>query len=629
MKYQTMNMDSRKTNPVATSRDMPNTSVPEMSNGAHDILRQVFGYDHFRGRQEEIIHSAIAGRDSLVLMPTGGGKSLCYQIPALVRPGTGLVVSPLIALMQDQVNALRQLGVQAEFLNSTLSWRQQQEVTANMNSGETDLIYIAPERLSQTDTLEWLSRCRISLIAIDEAHCVSQWGHDFRPDYLSLGQLGACFPGAPRMALTATATPRTRQEILHNLQLHEACVYVSSFDRPNIHYSVSPRLDAKNQLLRFLENHRANCGIVYCLSRKKVESTARWLSQRGFNALPYHAGLPDSQRAEHQSRFMFEDNLIMVATVAFGMGIDKPDVRFVAHLDLPGSIESYYQETGRAGRDGQPSDAWMVYGLSDVVQRSQMLEQSSADEIHKRNERNKLDALLGWCEVTQCRRGSLLEYFGEKQQAPCGNCDTCLNPPQTRHGTQIAQKLLSCIYRTGQRFGALHVIDVLQGKDTEKIRQHGHQQLSTFGIGADLSQSQWRSVIRQLIVRGFLLSDAERFGALRFTATTRPLLKGDIDLMLREDRKKPITTRRTKIETTIDAEDQELWEALRSCRKQLARQYGIPPFMVFHDSVLKEIAQRKPDRREEMLDISGVGPAKLEKFGDQFLQVVRGTRGRT
>ena len=608
---------------------MLNINNPGVDSSARNILRQVFGYDHFRDRQESIINAAIAGRDSLVLMPTGGGKSLCYQIPALVRPGVGLVVSPLIALMQDQVNTLRQLGVKAAFLNSTLSWQQKQDFFARMNSGETDLIYVTPERLSRADTLEWLSRHRISLIAIDEAHCVSQWGHDFRPDYLSLGQLGASFPDVPRMALTATATPATRQEILQNLQLHEPVVYVSSFDRPNIRYSVAPKLDAKNQLIRFLENHRADCGIVYCLSRKKVESTALWLNQRGFNALPYHAGLPDSERAENQSRFQFEDDLIMVATIAFGMGIDKPDVRFVAHLDLPGSVESYYQETGRAGRDGQPSDAWMVYGLNDVVQRSQMLERSDADEIHKRNERSKLDSLLGWCEVTQCRRSSMLEYFGEELQAPCGNCDTCLDPPKTRHGTEIAQKLLSCIYRTGQRFGALHIIDVLLGKDTEKVRQHGHLHLSTFGIGDDLSQNQWRSVIRQLIVRGFLVSDAERFGALRFTGTTHPLLKGDIDLMLREDIKKQTVARKTKIKTEVGEENQELWEALRACRKQLAEQYGIPPYMVFHDNTLKEIMQQKPVRREEMLDISGIGHAKLEKFGDEFLEVVRGYPGES
>ncbi len=595
-----------------------------MDNSARSILRQVFGYDHFRDRQEEIIDAAIAGRDSLVLMPTGGGKSLCYQIPALLRPGVGLVVSPLIALMQDQVNSMRQLGVKAEFLNSTLTRQQKQDVAARMDNDETDLIYIAPERLSQPGTLEWLGRYRISLIAIDEAHCVSQWGHDFRPDYLSLGQLADCFADVPRMALTATATPRTRQEIMHNLQLREPMVYVSSFDRPNIRYHVAPKLDARNQLLGFLENHRTDCGIIYCLSRKKVESTALWLNQCGFNALPYHAGLPDSQRAENQTRFLFEDNLIMVATIAFGMGIDKPDVRFVAHLDLPGSIESYYQETGRAGRDGQLSDAWMVYGLHDVVQRSQMLESSDADEIHKRNERSKLDSLLGWCEVTQCRRLSLLEYFGERRQGPCGNCDTCLNPPKTRHGTEIAQKLLSCIYRTGQRFGAGHVIDVLRGRDTEKTRQHEHQHLSTFGIGADLSQNQWRSVIRQLIVRGFLVSDAERFGALRFTETTRSLLKGEVDLMLREDVSKQTISRKTKSKTEVSEENQELWEALRACRKQLAEQHGIPPYMVFHDSTLKEITQRKPTQREDLLNITGIGQAKLEKFGDEFLKVIRG-----
>ncbi len=603
---------------------MSNINNPGIDNNARDILRQVFGYDHFRDRQESIINAAIAGRDSLVLMPTGGGKSLCYQIPALVRPGVGLVVSPLIALMQDQVSALRQLGVKAEFLNSTLTWQQKQDVAASMNSGETDLIYIAPERLSQAGTLEWLGRCRISLIAIDEAHCVSQWGHDFRPDYLSLAQLGDCFPDVPRIALTATATPKTRREILQNLQLRDPEVYVSSFDRPNIRYSVAPKLNARNQLLRFLENHRTDCGIIYCLSRKKVESTALWLNQSGFNALPYHAGLPDSERAENQARFLFEDDLIMVATIAFGMGIDKPDVRFVAHLDLPGSIESYYQETGRAGRDGQPSDAWMVYGLSDVVQRGQMLANSDADEIHKRNERSKLDSLLGWCEVTQCRRSSLLEYFGEKQQDPCGNCDTCLDPPKTRHGTETAQKLLSCIYRTGQYFGTLHIIDVLRGRDTEKIRQRDHQRLSTFGIGADLSQNQWRSVIRQLIVRGFLVSDAERFGALRFTETTRSLLKGEVDLMLREDVSKQAAVRKKKSKVEVGEENQELWEALRACRKRLAEQYGIPPYMVLHNSALQEIMRRKPIRLEELLDISGIGHAKLEKFGDDFLKVIRG-----
>lgn len=599
------------------------TNKPDMDSRARNILQQVFGYDHFRDRQEEIVDSAVAGRDSLVLMPTGGGKSLCYQIPALVRPGIGLVVSPLIALMQDQVNALKQLGVKAAFLNSTLSSQQKREVAERLNSGETDLIYVAPERLSQQGTLEWLSQYRISLIAIDEAHCVSQWGHDFRPDYLSLGQLSTCFPGVPRMALTATATPGTRQEILQNLQLHEPDVYISSFDRPNIHYRVAPKLNAKNQLIRFLENHRKTCGIVYCLSRKKVDATALWLTQRGFNALPYHAGLPDWERSENQSRFLVEDNIIMVATIAFGMGIDKPDVRFVAHLDLPGSVESYYQETGRAGRDGQPSDAWMVYGLNDVVQRSQMLERSDADLLHKRNERSKLDSLLGWCEVTQCRRQSLLEYFGETLQNPCGNCDTCLSPPKTSNGTETAQKLLSCIYRTGQRFGTLHIIDVLLGKDTEKIRQHGHQNLSTFGIGADLSQNQWRSVIRQLIVRGFLISDAERFGALRFTNTTRPLLKGETDLMLREDTKEQTVANKTKSKFRVGHEDEALWEALRSCRKQLADEYGIPPYMVFHDSTLMEIMQQKPAHHAELLNVNGVGGAKLEKFGDAFLEVIQ------
>ena len=596
-----------------------------MTHQARTLLQQVFGYDQFRGHQEAIIESVLTGRDTLVLMPTGGGKSLCYQIPALLRPGIALIVSPLIALMHDQVNALKQLDVRAAFLNSTLTPQQQRDLAEQMRLGDIDLIYIAPERLSQAQTLTWLQHHPISLIAIDEAHCVSQWGHDFRPDYLSLGQLGTCFPNVPRMALTATATLRTRQEIVHNLQLDNPKEYVSSFDRPNIRYRVAPKVNANNQLLRFLENHRESCGIIYCLSRKKVERTAEWLNQCGYRALPYHAGLDDALRAQNQSRFLIEDSLIMVATIAFGMGIDKPDVRFVAHLDLPGSLESYYQETGRAGRDGQPSEAWMVYGLSDVVQRTQMLERSNAAPLYKRNERNKLDALLGWCESTHCRRRSLLAYFDESLHAPCGNCDLCLDPPQTREGTEIAQKLLSCIYRTGQNFGALHIIDVLRGKDTAKIRQYRHQSLSTYGIGADLSPDQWRSVIRQLIVSNYLISDAARFGALRFTDQTRPLLTGKVRFVLREDlaarTKDP--ARKPKKTAAVHPQNEPLWDALRQCRQQLAQQHGIPPYMVFHDSTLMGIAEEKPCRHSELLQISGVGQAKLEKFGDAFLEVVQ------
>ena len=597
---------------------------------AQQLLRDTYGYEAFRGTQQDVIEAALDGSDTLVLMPTGGGKSLCYQIPALVRDGLGIVVSPLIALMQDQVSALVQLGIDAAFLNSTQNPAEQQQIVERMHRGELDILYIAPERLLQPRTLSLLGQLNISLIAIDEAHCVSQWGHDFRQDYLSLHILAEHFPGVPRMALTATADPRTQEEIPQRLQLNNPQRFVSGFDRSNIRYQVQPKNDAKKQLLRFLIGHKENAGIIYCMSRKKVESTAEWLCSRGLTALPYHAGLPADTRAEHLQRFLREDAVVMVATIAFGMGIDKPDVRFVAHLDLPKSMEAYYQETGRAGRDGEPADAWMVYGLQDVVRLVQMMDSSTAPDQQKRIERSKLDSLLGWCEVTECRRRSLLAYFGEdyRGEAPnggCGNCDICLTPPQTWDGTEAAQKLLSAVYRSGQRFGAGHVIDILRGKQNDKISQWGHQQLSTFGIGADLNDNQWRSVIRQLVVRGFLVADQEHFGALRLTEASRPLLRGEITLTLRQDvaekaLRKPA---RKAQQSAVSDNDRQLWEALRARRKQLADEQGVPPYVVFHDATLMEMMEYQPTSEAELLNISGVGQSKLDKFGAEFLEVLR------
>jgi len=594
-----------------------------MLQQAQALLTQTYGYDAFRPGQQEIITAALNGDDVLVLMPTGGGKSLCYQIPALVRPGIGLVISPLIALMQDQVSSLNQLGVRAAFLNSTLSHEQKRELAASMERRELQLLYIAPERLMQPQTLQWLQRFEISLVAIDEAHCVSQWGHDFRKDYLLLHQLRAAFPNVPRMALTATATPRSQLDIVENLQLQQPKTFINSFDRPNIRYSVALKSDARKQLIRFIAQHKEECGVVYCLSRKKVESTAAWLVTRGLTALPYHAGLPIEQRAENLERFLREDGIIMVATVAFGMGIDKPDVRFVAHLDLPKSVEAYYQETGRAGRDGEPADAWMIYGLNDVVQLSQMVDRSPANEDHKRNERQKLDALLGWCEVTQCRRQPLLAYFGEHGHEPCGNCDTCLTPPKTWDATEAARMLLSCVYRTGQRFGAGQVIDVLRGKETDKVKQHQHQQLSCFGVGQDLTPERCSSIIRQLLVRGFIIADAERYGALRLTDSARPLLRGEVQLSLREDsRESLLKHKKIRKHAHVSDEDSSLWDQLRACRKTLADDNGIPPYQVFHDATLMEMMEVHPTSDDQLLQISGVGEKKLEKFGEAFLEVI-------
>ncbi|MGB5511747.1 MAG: DNA helicase RecQ [Woeseiaceae bacterium] len=595
-----------------------------MSLSPRQVLKDIFGYPEFRGDQQLIIEATLQGHDSLVIMPTGGGKSLCYQIPAILREGTGLVVSPLIALMQDQVTALRELGIAAEFLNSSQSPDERREVMTRLRQGSLQLLYVAPERLVTEHTKSMLRGIPLSVIAIDEAHCVSQWGHDFRSDYLGLGDLGALFPGVPRMAVTATATDKTRAEIVARLELHEPEIYVAPFDRPNISYAVQVKTDARGQLLKFLQAHRGAAGIVYCLSRKKTESTASWLCGQGFEALPYHAGLAAEVRTENQRRFLAEDGLVIVATIAFGMGIDKPDVRFVAHLDLPKSIESYYQETGRAGRDGEPADAWMVYGLQDVVRLRQMLDESRADDEYKRFESVKLDALLGWCEVTGCRRRPLLAYFGDSQVEDCGNCDGCLTPANTWDGTEAAQKLLSAVYRTGQRFGAAHLVDVLLGKETDKVLQHGHDQLSVFGIGKDLASTTWRSVARQLMVAGYLRSDAARFGALVLTDTSRGVLRGTTPLQFREDPKRSVVASKKAARDRVVADDDiDLWEALRACRQSLASEHNVPAYVIFHDKTLHEMLEYRPQTAAEMLGISGVGQTKLDRYGDRFLSVLR------
>ena len=597
----------------------------EATASATRVLNDVFGYPGFRGHQEAVIAAAMRGRDTLVLQPTGGGKSLCYQIPALLSDGTALVVSPLIALMHDQVAALEQLGIDAAYLNSTLGVEQQRRVLARLHGGTLKLLYVAPERLMQAQTLERLKSCRISLIAVDEAHCISQWGHDFREDYLSLGALAEHFPGVPRMALTAPATAPARDEIVERLALNDPERFVAGFDRPNIRYLVQSKIDARRQLLGFLSDHRGESGIVYCMSRKKTESTAQWLSDQGFTALPYHAGLGAVTRNAHQARLLRDEGVVIVATVAFGMGIDKPDIRFVAHLDLPKSMEAYYQETGRAGRDGEPSVAWMVYGLQDVVRLRQMADESLADAAFKRRERVKLDALLGWCELTTCRRRALLAYFDDVLEDDCGNCDICLAPPEVFDGTEAARKVLSAVYRTGQRFGAAHVIDVLLGKDTEKLRQHRHADLSVYGIGKELDQQQWRLVLRQLLVLGFLSVDTGGYGALKLSETSRPLLRGEMALPLRRELlvpRKPAKAK-TPVARTLAVADRDLWEALRRCRKQLADDNNVPPYVIFHDSTLRQMAADKPRSEAALLAISGVGQTKLARYGEAFLAVIR------
>ena len=600
-----------------------------MQQSSLDILQSVFGYSQFRGQQQAIVDQVAEGGDALVLMPTGGGKSLCYQIPALMRQGTGVVVSPLIALMQDQVDALREAGVAAAYLNSSLTADDQREVERQLMAGELNLLYVAPERLLTPRFLSLLERTEIALFAIDEAHCVSQWGHDFRPEYRELAILHQRFSQVPRMALTATADPRTREEIVERLALQGARQFVSSFDRPNIRYQVGLRHNGKRQLLDFLETHRGEAGIVYALSRRKVDETAEWLISEGVHALPYHAGLDAATRVAHQQRFLRDDGVVMVATVAFGMGIDKPDVRFVAHLDLPRSMEGYYQETGRGGRDGLPADAWMVYGLADVVTMSQMIAQSESADERKRIERQKLESLLGYAEAIGCRRELLLGAFGEVYEGPCGHCDNCREAPKTWDATVPAQKALSCVYRSGQRFGSGHIIDILRGIDNERMTQWGHDRLSTFGIGADMDQKQWSSVLRQLLAAGLLEADAEGFGSLRLTAASRDVLVGHRKVLLREDTRPERRSRRRRDSTIvtgstlgIEAYEQPLWDALRALRTQLARQHGVPPYIIFSDATLLGMLRALPGNEDELMSISGVGEAKLKRYGRDFLAVI-------
>lgn len=588
------------------------------------VLEHVFGYHHFRGPQEAVIRCLIAGQDALVLMPTGGGKSLCYQIPALIREGVGVVISPLIALMQDQVNALDELGVRAGFLNSTLTAQEVWQTELALEHGELDLLYVAPERLLQERTLTLLHNSKIALFAIDEAHCVAQWGHDFRADYLKLDILQRAFPQVPRIALTATADVRTRVEIVSRLGLEQAQQFISGFDRPNIQYRIQQKNNPRHQLLRLLrDEHAEHSGIVYCLSRKKVEQTAAWLCEEGFVALPYHAGLTATMRAEHQQRFLREEKIIMVATIAFGMGIDKPDVRFVAHLDLPKSIEAYYQETGRAGRDGEAATALLLYGLEDVVKLRQMMSTSEGSEEFKRHEQQRLQAMLGLCEITTCRRQTLLRYFGDVLNEPCGNCDSCLHPAETWDATEPVRMALSCVYRTGQRFGAGHVIDVLRGSTNERVMNFNHHQLSTYGIGQSLSVDDWRSIFRQLVARGYLDVDSQGFGGLLLNDSCRPLLRRETTIRLRRERKVAPSTLARRVSIDIPEEDQGLWHALRACRKRLAESHGVPPYVIFHDSTLREMLERRPLTERELLLINGVGDSKLERFGEAFLAVIR------
>ncbi|WP_309102985.1 DNA helicase RecQ [Microbacterium sp.] len=616
--------------PVTPSVTAPvgKRATPSQHATALDALRTVFGYDEFRGDQAAIVEHVIGGGDAVVLMPTGGGKSVTYQVPALVREGTGLVISPLIALMHDQVDALTANGVRAAYLNSTQAPQERARVERAYLAGELDLIYVAPERLSSAQTTALLQRGTLSVIAIDEAHCVSQWGHDFRPDYLALGDLAERFPGVPRMALTATATRATHQELTERLRLPAAKHFVASFDRPNIQYRIVPKVDPRKQLVSFIRSQdEGAAGIVYALSRKSVEQTATYLAAQGLDALPYHAGLPAEVRAANQSRFLREDGVVMVATIAFGMGIDKPDVRFVAHVDLPKSVEGYYQETGRAGRDGEPSVAWMAYGLGDVVQQRRMIDQSPGDRTFKMRMGQHLDAMLALCETVECRRQNLLGYFGQESQ-PCGNCDTCLESPETFDGLIPAQKLLSTIVRLqrerGQSFGAGHLIDILRGASTERMRQQGHDRIATYGIGAELSDQDWRSVVRQLLARGILIAQGD-YGTLAPGEQAAAVLRGEMPVPLRKDtigRATATRARKSSAADSVDAGDRSLFEALRAWRAETAREQGVPAYIVFGDATLRALAEQRPRTLSGLGGISGIGAKKREAYGEAILAVI-------
>jgi ATP-dependent DNA helicase RecQ len=598
-----------------------------MNDKALGILQSVFGYPSFRGHQADIVHHVARGGDALVLMPTGGGKSLCYQIPSLLRDGVGVVVSPLIALMQDQVDALAEVGVRAAFLNSTQNFDEAMRIERKVRNGELDLVYVAPERLMTPRCLELLESSKIALFAIDEAHCVSQWGHDFRPEYIKLSVLHERFPSVPRIALTATADPQTRAEIAHRLQLDDAMQFVSSFDRPNIRYQIVEKANGRKQVLDFIkEEHAGEAGIVYCLSRKKVEETADFLNAHGVTALPYHAGMDMATRTANQARFLREDGIVMTATIAFGMGIDKPDVRFVCHLDLPKSIEGYYQETGRAGRDGLPADAWMAYGLQDVVQQRRMIDESEADDNFKRVQNGKLDAMLGLCETLHCRRVRLLDYFGQAS-GPCGNCDVCLNPPVAFDASVQVQKLLSAIYRVDQRFGAGHVIDVLRGADSEKVRQWRHEQLTTFGIGSDVSEAEWRAILRQAIALGLVVTDHDSYNALKLTDAARPVLRGERKVQLRQyqkpvKQKRPASRTKGYVETDLSSVQQTLFEKLRWWRVETARKHNVPAYVIFHDATMREIAKNRPASLDDLRNVSGVGEKKLQTYGEEIMALI-------
>ncbi|MFC1745856.1 DNA helicase RecQ [Candidatus Riflebacteria bacterium] len=600
-----------------------------MQTRARETLKRVFGYSEFRGLQQQIILSICQGENALVVMPTGSGKSLCYQLPALLLPGTAIIISPLIALMQDQVKSLRELGISARFLNSSQDRWMRQKVLLELQHGKLDLLFLAPERLNNEETSVLLKRCEISLFAIDEAHCVSQWGHDFRPDYLLLSHLKKEFPGVPRLALTATADKRTQKEILQRLAIDEKHSFICGFNRPNIRYQIFPKDNAKEQLLRFiLTEHPGEAGIVYCFSRRKVEAISCWLEGKGLKAIPYHAGLSQDLRQKNQARFFREEGPVMVATIAFGMGIDKPNIRFVAHLDLPQSIEAYYQETGRAGRDNLPADAWMVYGFSDLIQIKNLQARSPADEKFKRLQKQRLDAILALCETTRCRREVLLEYFGESQSRACGNCDTCLDPVESINGTVPAQKALSCIIRTGQRFGAGHLIDVLMGKKSPRVAKWGHHKATTFGIGKELSARQWGSVFRQLLAFSFVRVDEEGFGSLKLTELAWPVLKGEKEIYFRKEipqkKKKKIPEKPRHKLSILEGWKLELFEVLKSKRKQIAEEQNEPAFFVFHNSTLQSMVEVLPENLTEMGAVHGVGEKKLQKYGKEFIKIITG-----